>query len=458
MNNESFRALWETVRSHLLPGAIERDPLFKKEILRTARTALLVIGGVQIGVSLFMLVARSVLSPDTVALPFRTTQGLSIVVLGAMTLYCARLRRLEPWWRGIAVASGLCTVAVLIVSSLIASSYEPHADDFIPGQITLVMLVAVTVVPLRPLQVFGMGVGNGAIYIASAMMMRSRYGAGPDPDYLLFILMLSLLCTGITAVVYQQRRANFELRQEQVRSLLAENAASQARLAAALSHELNNPMGALLSGVDTLLLLAARQATSSQEQQARLVVLQSDVRKSIMESMQRLRTLVTRMQRFTNLDKAEVQSVNLNDLLTDVAALVQSQLPRGATVRLDLRPLRPVVCRPQQISAVFSSLVTNAIHSLDSPTGEITIATHEQNRSAVVEIQDTGRGLETVQLKDIFDPAFRSSGTRVHAANWSMFSSRQIIREHGGEIFISSKRGDGTLVRVTLPVAKSALT
>jgi two-component system, NtrC family, sensor kinase len=75
----------------------------------------------------------------------------------------------------------------------------------------------------------------------------------------------------------------------------------------------------------------------------------------------------------------------------------------------------------------------------------------------VVEIQDTGRGLETVQLKDIFDPAFRSSGTRVHAANWSMFSARQIIREHGGEIFISSKRGDGTLVRVTLPLSKTPL-
>jgi signal transduction histidine kinase len=458
MNADLLRTYWDTIRAHLIPGAVEHDPSFKKELLRTTRTALFVIGGVQIGVSLFLVLARLILPGPPGATGYRLAQAAAVIALGLATIGCARTRRLEPWWRTIAIASGMATAAVLVFSSL-GTPFD-HAENFIPGQITLIMLVAVTVVPIRPLQAMGMGLGMGAIYLAAvyAVQLRLPYATGPDPDYLLFIVMLSLLSTGITAVVYQQRRSNFELRQEQVRSLLAENAASQARLAAALSHELNNPMGALLSGVDTMLLLAARQATSSPEQQARLVVLQSDVRKSIQESMQRLRTLVARMQRFTNLDKAEVQSVNLNDLLTDVAALVQSQVPRGATVRLDLKPLKPLVCRPQQLSAVFNSLVTNAIHSLDSPSGEITIASQQRNGNVVVEIQDTGRGLETVQLKDIFDPAFRSSGTRVRAANWSMFSARQIIREHGGEIFISSKRGDGTLVRVTLPVSKTPLT
>jgi signal transduction histidine kinase len=259
MNADLLPTYWEMIRAHLLPGAVERDPVFKKEILRSARTALFVIGGVQIGVSVFLVLARLLIASEPGLIGHRLSQAAAVIVLGVLTIACARARRLEAWWRGIAIASGMATAFVLVWSSTGTPFY--YADNFIPGQITLIMLVAVTVVPIRPLQALGMGLGMGAIYIAAiyAVEARQRFGAGPDPNYLLFILMLSLLATGITAVVYQQRRSNFELRQEQVRSLLAENAASQARFAAALSHELNNPMGALLSGVDTLLLLAARR-------------------------------------------------------------------------------------------------------------------------------------------------------------------------------------------------------
>ena len=109
-------------------------------------------------------------------------------------------------------------------------------------------------------------------------MADARFGivGEPDPNYILFIVLLTLLCTAITAIVYRQRTANFELRQTQARMLLAENATSVARLAAALSHELNNPMGALLSGIDTLLLLTSKQATCTPQEQPRLVVLQAD--------------------------------------------------------------------------------------------------------------------------------------------------------------------------------------
>ena len=83
-----------------------------------------------------------------------------------------------------------------------------------------------------------------------------------------------------------------KLRQAEARNLLSENAASVGRLAAALSHELNSPIGALVSGVDTLLLLAARQAHSSPPEQQRLIVLQNELRKSIQQSTDRLREIV----------------------------------------------------------------------------------------------------------------------------------------------------------------------
>jgi signal transduction histidine kinase len=281
----------------------------------------------------------------------------------------------------------------------------------------------------------------------------------PDGSYLLFIVMLTLLCTGITAVVYRQRHANYELRQIQARVLLAENATSLARLAAALSHELNNPMGALLSGIDTLLLLTTRQATcATAQEQTRLVILQADLRKSIQQSAARLKKLVARMQRFTNLDQAEVQSVDLNELLTDVAALLEPQLPPATKLALDLRPLEAVVCRPQQISAVFSNLLTNAAQAVNGEGGRIVVSTRQKAREIEIEFRDNGHGVDKKHLDDIFEPSLEAKGSRVRSGNWSMFTSRQIIREHGGEIRIDSGQGKGTTVWVTLPLNAEALT
>jgi len=54
-------------------------------------------------------------------------------------------------------------------------------------------------------------------------------------------------------------------------------------------------------------------------------------------------------------------------------------------------------------------------------------------------------------LGAIFDPGFKVAGNRVLTGNWSLFSSRQIVREHGGDIHIHSAEGQGTTVSVTLP-------
>ena len=69
-----------------------------------------------------------------------------------------------------------------------------------------------------------------------------------------------------------------------------------------------------------------------------------------------------------------------------------------------------------------------------------------------VKIQDNGRGMEPSELETIFDPGFKVTAGRVSTGNWSLFSSRQIIFEHGGEIQISSAPGKGTTVQVLLPI------
>jgi signal transduction histidine kinase len=157
------------------------------------------------------------------------------------------------------------------------------------------------------------------------------------------------------------------------------------------------------------------------------------------------------MQRFTNLDKAEVQAANINDLIGDVAVLLEPTYKGKAQVDLDLSPVPQIICRPQQLSAVFSNLLGNAVEAVNGD-GRVVVSTRQTDGAVEVAFEDNGRGLEPAQINEIFDPGFKVTHGRVTTGNWSMFSSRQIIREHGGEIGISSSPGAGTRVSVTLPI------
>jgi two-component system NtrC family sensor kinase len=68
-------------------------------------------------------------------------------------------------------------------------------------------------------------------------------------------------------------------------------------------------------------------------------------------------------------------------------------------------------------------------------------------------IEDNGRGIPPERLHHIFDPGFEVAEGRVSTGNWSLFTSRQYIKEHGGDIRIQSLVGKGTSVCLTLPAA-----
>ena len=156
------------------------------------------------------------------------------------------------------------------------------------------------------------------------------------------------------------------------------------------------------------------------------------------------------MQRFSNLDMAEVKAADINELIRDVAALLEPKYKDRVAVEIDLQPVPPLVCRPQQLSAVFSNLMGNAIEATNG-NGRVAVSSRQRGPDLQVEFADNGRGLNQQEIETIFDPGFKVAHGRVATGNWSMFSSRQIVREHGGEIQIESERGRGTKVRVVLP-------
>jgi two-component system NtrC family sensor kinase len=330
----------------------------------------------------------------------------------------------------------------------------------------MIMLVGIAALPIRPLQALGLGLSMLASYLGLAPLLgMSAQMSGQLPTLTVIVLQVLLICTGLTAVVYHQRVRAYrarrsalqsfeELRQAQSRLLMSENAASQGRFAAALSHELNSPMGALTSALDTLL-LAYERLERRPDQLAKVKEVIRDATSSARQSSRRLVETVDRMKHLTNLDRAEEQMVDLNELWTSTVTLLQGELECKAEVKLDLKPLPRLRCYPQQMSAVFSNLLRNSAESIEKK-GTIQIVSDKRGGEVVLEVRDDGRGIAKERLSRLFDPSFRIEGTRVSTTNWGLFISRSIITEHGGQIEIDSTEGRGTTARISLPIRSTA--
>lgn len=462
---------WSAIRAFLIPDVAERDEGFRQEVLRLGHFGLQVVGASAMGGAVFIFLSRFVIAYDPAETLPRLWACLMLAAVGAGALVLGQIRSIRPFSRCVMIGFTWLIAAVSIFASIYFFPNSPAAEHFIPGQIALIVMVAVVAAPLRPWQTLMMGVGMGFIYglvagaVSRILLQSSTFPPSSslvDPTEFLFILMITLIAVMMSGVLYAQRSATYqshaaavkaaeELRLAQQQVGLAENASSLTRLAAALSHELNTPIGALTSGIDTLLLLTARQATAAPDESGRLLKLQASLRKTIQESAKRLQQIAARLNRFTNLDQASLQMACVNEMIDDVRALVRPQLKPDTVLEFDAVAVPRIRCNPQQISAVLYDLLSNAASSVNG-NGRVRIETRTPPGRIEVRIIDNGKGIPSEEVALIFDPTFREADGRVKSGNWSMFNARQIVRAHQGEIRMESQPGQGSTVTISLPV------
>lgn len=370
--------------------------------------------------------------------------AIAMIVLGALTLVATRVDALYEHVRTV-VAIGLGLSAL----NAVLAAQPDHS--FAPIAIAILLLAAPALVPLLPWQSMLMGT---AVVLAAAT--NGHAGA---------MALLAAAATFLTATLYEQRLSNYRsftnllyasqnFRDLQSRMVLTESSATMVHLSAALAHELSSPIGTVSSAVETLLLLSARQAQAPAAEQERLLALQTDLGRSLQDSMARLKKIVNRIQRLCHLDEAAMQSADLNDLLREAAALVIPQASNSIDFVWNLHPLPELQCRPQQLTTVFWSVLLNAAQAIDGD-GRISISSAVRDARVEVRIEDNGRGISSERLAHIFDPVFNIADSRVSTGNWSLFTSRQFIKNHGGELRIKSLAGQGTTVTLYLPCASS---
>jgi signal transduction histidine kinase len=206
-------------------------------------------------------------------------------------------------------------------------------------------------------------------------------------------------------------------------------------MAAALSHDLNTPTGALKSSIDTLAALASRRPGANEAQLTRISALENQVRRSASEAANRLQEIVKRLQRVTNLDRADIQLVDINALLQDVAYLLESEIRvRQCDLKLEFAEVPPVMCRPQQISAVLTNIFNLLSEMNGQPGKTIRVQTHTRESEIEIVFHGTAPQMRSAETQAIFEPGFSERSGRVVASNWVLFMARQVLRENGGDM------------------------
>jgi PAS domain S-box-containing protein len=216
-------------------------------------------------------------------------------------------------------------------------------------------------------------------------------------------------------------------------------------LTASIAHEINQPLGAILSNADTAEMLL--ESSSPDLKQVREIL--GDIRNDDLracEVIRRLRTLLKKRE-------METQPVDLNEVLSDVMLILRAESRRrGVTMATepadDLPPIHGDRIHLQQ---VVLNLVFNGIEAMANMPGErrLTVRNRvDENGSAEVAVSDTGPGINPDRLPRVFDPFF---STKKEGMGLGLSIVRSVVQAHGGRIWAENNPGGGATFRFTLP-------
>jgi signal transduction histidine kinase len=238
------------------------------------------------------------------------------------------------------------------------------------------------------------------------------------------------------------------------RERLRDRLAALGEMAAAIAHEVKNP----LAGIEVMAGILKRQLTDSADAQSIL--------RDIIKEAKMANAIVVEVLDFVRPIRLQVERVSLADVVRDAMSMAESHVPRGKVqVALDLpEGLAPIQGDPHQLRQIFTNLLTNAFEALGG-TGNVRLAavqlsndeeTGSPDAQTVpmiqVEVSDDGPGMPADVMERIFSPFFT---TKPQGSGLGLAIVRKIVDAHDGRIDVSARADGGTRFRVTLPVSGS---
>ncbi len=234
------------------------------------------------------------------------------------------------------------------------------------------------------------------------------------------------------------------------RERLRDRLAALGEMAAAIAHEVKNP----LTGIEVMAGILKRQLADSPDAQSLL--------REIINEAKMANAIVLEVLEFVRPIRLQVERVSLPQALHDAVTTAEAQVTRGDVhVSIDVAPDLPNIQGDSlQLRQLFTNLVANAFEALAGRQGAVEIrafVADEEPASGpdgtqpmvVVEVSDNGPGVPAEAKDRIFSPFFT---TKPRGSGLGLAIVRKIVDAHDGRIDVSTRPEGGTRFQVTLPV------
>src|SRR6266542_1877776 len=301
---------------------------------------------------------------------------------------------------------------------------------------TLMLLVATTLVtglfvwrftqPIKDLSVAARRVATGDFDVRVPTDRRDEMGA------------LSAAFNEMIARVGRLRELEGQLHQ-------VEKAAVVGRLAAAIAHEIRNPLNYINLTLDHLRSSFAPEDPAKRETFQRLAG-------QLKAEVARINRHITDFLKYSRPSALDLQAVNLRVEVDDALRMFEVQAAESGikTNVVEQEALPLVMADRDTLRSVFTNLVINGLQAIDGGSGNISIklSSAEGNRVRV-EISDTGRGIAPEDISKVFEPYYSTKET---GTGLGLAIVRKVIEDHGGTVSVRSKPGSGTTFTIILPV------
>lgn len=243
---------------------------------------------------------------------------------------------------------------------------------------------------------------------------------------------------------YEKIRHDYEQSLEVAESVSYQ--ASYSTVIRGIAHEIRNPMGMILSGMELILDNLADQKTVAEYA--------SMVKKSIV----RLSDITNTMLKYGSPVSENRDLVDLNDILKDVELVARGECrKRNITMTVKYLDVPKVYIDTNSVSQALLNIVLNGMQSIDKE-GDISVALsvskfinkdHEEKKGVCVSITDSGEGIPSDVLYKIFDPFF---STKYQSTGLGLSLVLRIMNKHEGKVDVESEPGQGTTFHLYFPI------
>ena len=253
------------------------------------------------------------------------------------------------------------------------------------------------------------------------------------------------------ALALERERLSHEMQELREQLTHSSRVSTVGQLTSALAHELNQPLGAILSNAEAGEVLLEQNPPDLSEIRAIL----TDIRRDD----ERARGVIDRIRTMLKRRKVGHSLLHLSDVLREVTALIRADAQgREVQLTLEVSPdLPPVQGDRIQLQQVLLNLLLNGMDAMSEQPPEtrrlLVRARSIEGQQVEVSVRDSGPGIPAQEVPRVFEPFF---STKPLGMGLGLAISRDIIEAHSGRLRAESDPGSGACFSFTLPVAKGA--